>query len=87
MEQDQSNANYDVGNTTIYNTEVLKSNLCDCNEDYLLVRGDITVPPAPATEVSFKNCAPFTKCNNKSCQRFRFSHANVQLNRIMFKLF
>ena len=65
MEQDQSNANYDVGNTTIYNTEVLKSNLCDCNEDYILVRGDITVPPAPATEVSFKNCAPFTKCITK----------------------
>ena len=26
---DQSNANYDVGNGVIYNTEVLKSNLCD----------------------------------------------------------
>ena len=29
---DQSNANYDdVGNEVIYNTEVLKSNLCDYN--------------------------------------------------------
>ena len=26
---DQSNANYDVGNEIIYNTEVLKSHLCD----------------------------------------------------------
>ena len=26
---DQSNTNYDVGNEIIYNTEVLKSNLCD----------------------------------------------------------
>ena len=26
---DRSNANYDIGNETIYNTEVLKSNLCD----------------------------------------------------------
>ena len=26
---DQSNANYDVGYEIIYNTEVLKSNLCD----------------------------------------------------------
>ena len=25
----KSNANYDVGNEIIYNTEVLKSNLCD----------------------------------------------------------
>ena len=29
---DQSKANYDVGNETIYNTEVLKSNLCDYND-------------------------------------------------------
>ena len=28
---DQSNANYDVGNETIYNTGVLKSN-CDCKD-------------------------------------------------------
>ena len=26
---DQSSANYDVGNKIIYKTEVLKSNLCD----------------------------------------------------------
>ena len=57
----QSNANYDVGNT-----EVLKSNLCDYNDAYMLVRGDITVAAAPATRVSFKNCALFTKCITKS---------------------
>ena len=28
---DQSNANYDVGNEIIYNTDI-KSNLCDCND-------------------------------------------------------
>ena len=28
---DQSNAKYEVGNEVIYNTEVLKSNLCDYN--------------------------------------------------------
>ena len=36
---DQSNANYDVGNKIIYNTEVLKSNLCDYNDAYILVKG------------------------------------------------
>ena len=39
---DQSNANYDVGNEVIYNTEVLKSNLRDYNRAYILVRGNIT---------------------------------------------
>ena len=58
--------NYDAGNETIYNTEVLKSNLCDYNDAYILVKGYITVKAAPpATQVSFKNCAPFTKCITK----------------------
>ena len=33
---DQSNANYGVGNEIIYYTEVLKSNLCDYNDAYIL---------------------------------------------------
>ena len=49
---DQSNANYGVGNEIIYNTEVLKSNLCDYNDAYILVRCDITVVAAPATQLS-----------------------------------
>ena len=40
----------------------MKCNPCDYNDAYLLVRGDITVTSAPATQVMFKNCAPFTKC-------------------------
>ena len=62
---DQSNANYDIGNEIIYNTEVLKSNLRDYNDSYIEVRGDITVTAAPATQRAFKNCAPVTKCITK----------------------
>ena len=61
---DQTNANYDVRNDIIYNTEVLKSNLCDYNDAYILVRSDNTVT-APTTQVSFKNCVVFTKCITK----------------------
>ena len=46
--QDQ---NYGVGNEIIYNTEVLKSNLRDFNDAYILVRDDITVRAASATQV------------------------------------
>ena len=56
---DNSKANYDVGNEIIYNTEVLKSNLCDYNGTYILVR--VTITAAPTTQVAFKNSAPFTK--------------------------
>ena len=54
---DQSNANYDVGNEITYNTEVLKYNLCDYSDAFILVKGDITVTAAHKTQVSFKNCA------------------------------
>ena len=47
------------GNEIIYNTEVVKSNLCDYNNAQILVRGDITVRAAPEAHVAFKNWAPF----------------------------
>ena len=62
---DQSNANYDVGNEIIYNTEVLRSNLCNCNDAYIVIRANITILAAPVTEVAFKDGAPFTKCITK----------------------
>ena len=40
---DQSNGNCDAGNESIYNTDVLKSNLCDYNDAYILVRSGITI--------------------------------------------
>ena len=57
----QLNANYGVGNEIIYDKEVLKSNLCDYNNAYILVGCDISVTAAPATQVSFRNCTAFTK--------------------------
>ena len=60
---DQSNPNYDVGNEIIYNAEVLKSNLCDYNDDYILVRGGIvTTTHNIPTQVASKNCVPFITC-------------------------
>ena len=43
---DNSESNYDVGNEINYNLEVLKSNLCDYNDAYILVNGDITIRAA-----------------------------------------
>ena len=40
---DQSNANYDVGNEIICITEILKSNLFDYNNALILERSDITI--------------------------------------------
>ena len=38
---DQRNENYDAGNEIIYNTKILKSNLCGYNDAYILVKGGI----------------------------------------------
>ena len=46
---DSSKTNYGVGSEIIYNTEALKPNLCDENDAYILVRGDITVRAASET--------------------------------------
>ena len=59
---DNSKANYGVGREIIYNTKVLKLSLSDYNDAYTLVGGNIIVRAAPAIQVAFKNCAPFTKC-------------------------
>ena len=46
---------YGAGNKVNYNTEVLKSNLCEYNDAYILVKGNITVTAAPETQVTFKS--------------------------------
>ena len=62
----QSNTNYDAGNEIIYSTEVLRSNLCDYNNGYILVRGDIiTKAHNNPLQVAFTNFAPFIKCITK----------------------
>ena len=73
---DQSNLSYRVGNKIVYNTEVLKSNLCYCNDVSILVIGDITnYSHALSTQAAFRNCAPFINKNwwnnNRWCRRLR----------------
>ena len=60
-----SKENYDAGNLITYDTEILKSDLWDYSNAYILVRGDTTVTVAGAIQVAFKKYAPFTKCITK----------------------
>ena len=53
IDNDNSKANHDVGKEIIYNTEVLKSNICDYNDAYILVRGNITIIGLQVTQVVF----------------------------------
>ena len=48
--------------TVKYETKVIKSDLCDYSDTYILVTGNITVTGGDAnTRVAFKNCALFMK--------------------------
>ena len=66
---DQNNGQYGRGDenendsTIKFETKVIKPNLCDYTDAYILVTGDIKVAAVAAdTNVAFKNCAPFTRC-------------------------
>ena len=63
---DQSNRNYVTGNQIIYNTEVLKSSLCDYNDAYILVGGIITIAGNITVRVALKHCPPFAYCIPKN---------------------
>ena len=67
---DDNNTNYGVNtgadnpDTINEDTSVLKPNLCDSAEAYILVDGTIRSGAAVNdTRLALKNCAPFTKCN------------------------
>ena len=63
----KNNGQYGNGNendsTIKFETKVIKSDLCDYSDAYILVTGDITATGGNEnTKVAFKNCAPFTRC-------------------------
>ena len=69
---DESRGTY-TSNNTKFKTTMLRSNLCDYTDAYILVKGTITITGAgdddtakrldePNKGVIFKNCAPFTEC-------------------------
>ena len=64
---DQNNGIYGKGDendsTIKLNTEVIKPNLCDYSDAYILVTGNIAVVNGNQnTLFSFKNCSTFTRC-------------------------
>ena len=49
--------------TVTFETKVIKPNLCDYSDAYILVTGSIAATGGDGnTRVALKNCAPFTKC-------------------------
>ena len=53
---------YKQGTTIKFERKTIKSSLCDYSDAFILVTGNITVAADNNTDVSFKNCAPFSTC-------------------------
>ena len=92
---DENNTNYGVNkdtgadnpDTIKYDTRVLKPNLRDYAEAYILIDGTIRAAAANAnTRLALKNCAPFTKCNLEINDEHVDTAENLDITRPMYNL-
>ena len=67
----ESKGNYSEDDPIKFLTRSIESSLCDYSDTYILVTGNITATPNnEATQVIFKNCAPFNKCRTEINETF-----------------
>ena len=92
---DENNTNYvvnkDTGadnlDTIKYDTRVLKPNLCDYAEAYILIDGTNRAAAAEAnTRLALKNCAPFSKCNLEIIDEHVDTAENLDITMPMYNL-
>ena len=92
---DENNTNYGVNkdtgadnpDTIKYDTRVLKRNLCDYAEAYILIDGTIRAAAANAnTRLALKYCAPFTKCNLEINDEHIDTAENLDITMSMYNL-
>ena len=92
---DENNTNYGVNkdtgadnpDTIKYDTRVLKQNLCDYAEAYILIDGTIRAATAnAATRLALKNCARFTKCNLEINDEHIDTAENLDITMPMYNL-
>ena len=78
---------YKQGNTIKFETETIKSSLCDYSDAFVLVTGNIAIAADNNTDVVFKNCPPFSACPTNINDTFvdkanHIYNAYVQFDRI-----
>ena len=91
----ENNTNYGVNkdtgadnpDTIKYDTRVLKPNLCDYSEAYILVDSTIKAAAANAnTRLALKNCVAFTKCNLEINDEHVDTAENLDITMPMYNL-
>ena len=83
----ESNGNYSQNDKIKFLTRLIKSSLCDYSAAYILVTGNVTATPNnAATQVVFKNCAPFEKCRTEINETFVDETDFINVTMPMFNL-
>ena len=82
-----SESNYSQNDEIKFLTRSIESSLCDYSDTYILVTGNITATPNnAATQVVFKNCAPFEKCRTEINETFIDEATYINITMHMYNL-
>ena len=77
---------YKQGDTIKFETETIKSSLCDYSDAFILVTGNITVNAVNDTDVAFKTCAPFSTCKTVINDVFVDRAERIYISVLMYNL-
>ena len=66
IDSQTAKSKYGQDNYIKFETESIKSRLCDYSDAFILVTGDITVAANNNIDVVFKNCASFSTCKTEN---------------------
>ena len=77
---------YKQGGTIKFETETIKSSLCNYSDAFILVTGNITVTANNDTDVAFKNCAAFSTSTTKINDIFVDEASHIYIAMPMYNL-
>ena len=80
------NGKYKQGDVIKFETETIKSGLCDYSNAFILVTRNITVTANNDTDVTFKNCAPLSICTTKINNTFVNGATHIYIAMPMYNL-
>ena len=77
---------YKQGDVIKFETETIKSSLCDYSDGFILVTENITVASNNNADVTFKNCAAFSTCTTNINDTFADKANHIYITMPMYNL-
>ena len=77
---------YKQDDTIKFETETIKSSLCDYSDAFILVIGNITVTANNDTDLAFKNCSSFSTCKTVINDVFVDETNHIYITMFMYNL-